>query len=148
LLALVGGIFGTTWGLIQADSARRDAEGAQEKEARQRAEAQAKERQAKEAAAEARAVLEFFQDRVLAAGRPEGDHGGLGKDVTLRKALDVARTEVGKTFKDRPVVEASVLKVLGDTYWYLGEREETVAMFERALALRQKHLGADHPDTL
>src|SRR5262249_43666039 len=111
--------------------------------------AQAEEQKAKQSAAEARAVLAFFQDKVLAAGRPEGEEGGgLGKDVTLRQAIDAARAAVGTTFQDRPVVEASILRVLGDTYWYLGECAASLPLFERALELRQQHLGPEHPDTL
>ncbi|MFO0810785.1 MAG: serine/threonine-protein kinase [Gemmataceae bacterium] len=145
----------STWQAVRAVRAEERAVAARKAEAQQRTDAETQrdravkaEGQAQQSATEAQAVLAFFQDKVLAAGRPEGDHGGLGKDVTLRKALDAARAEVGPTFKDRPVVEASVLRVLGDTYWYLGERESTVPMFERAFELRTTHLGADHPDTL
>ena len=35
--------------------------------------------------AETRAVLDFVQDRIFAAARPEGQEGGLGRDVTLRR---------------------------------------------------------------
>src|SRR5262249_3457882 len=56
--------------------------------------AAAAEKQAKELAqaqeAETKAVLEFVEKRVFAAARPEGLDGGLGHDVTLRRAIEGA----------------------------------------------------------
>ena len=39
-------------------------------------------------------MLGFFQDQVLSAARPEGQEGGLGKDVTLRRAVDAAEPKI------------------------------------------------------
>jgi tetratricopeptide (TPR) repeat protein len=103
---------------------------------------------ARESAAEAEAVLKFFQDQVLAAGRPEGQQGGLGKDVTLRQAVDAAEPRIAAAFRDRPLIEASVRTVLGDTYRYLGEWDQAVRQYERALVLRKLSLGPDHPASL
>jgi serine/threonine protein kinase/tetratricopeptide (TPR) repeat protein len=116
------------------------------------AERDAKERalqQAQAAEEEAKAVLAFFQDKVLAAPQlPGKDEGGLGKDVTVRQALDVARMDLGEAFRAQPVVEASIRNVLGLTYLSLGDYPVAVQQHEWALALRQAHLGADHADTL
>ena len=97
--ALVLGIAGTLLGLAQALAAERDAVAARDEEVRQRQEAvtqrdraltaesaaranearaKDEEHKAKQSAAEAQAVLGFFQDRVLAAARPQGQDGGLG----------------------------------------------------------------------
>ena len=168
-LLLVGGIIGTTLGLIEAKRQERLALAAQHEEA-ERAKAEARERQRAElaeseaktqkadalgqkkqalaSAADARAVLAFFQDKVLAAGRPEGEQGGLGKDVTLRQAVDAAAPGVRASFQDQPLVEASIRSVLGDTFYYLGEPALAIPQVERARALRQVHLGTEHPDTL
>jgi serine/threonine protein kinase/lipopolysaccharide biosynthesis regulator YciM len=115
-----------------------------------RAEAVAKEEgvRARQSAAEAESVLGFFQDKVLAAGRPEGKEGGLGKYVTLRQAVDAAERGIASAFQDRPAVEASVRGVLGETYRYLGELDQAIRQLERALDLRKHTLGADHPATL
>ena len=43
-----------------------------------------------------RRLLDFFEDRVLAAARPEGRAGGLGRDVTLRQAIDAALPAVAQ----------------------------------------------------
>ena len=98
--------------------------------------------------AEMRSVLEFVQNRVLAAARPRDQEGGLGREVSLRTALDVAESGIEKSFKDQPVVEASIRTALGETYYYLGEPELALRQTERAVALRRQHLGPDHPDTL
>jgi tetratricopeptide (TPR) repeat protein len=93
-------------------------------------------------------VLAFLQDRVLAAGRPPGMAGGLGKDVALRKALDAAEPEVAKAFADRPLAEASIREALGSAYLDLGEAKPAVDQLQRALALREAILGHDHADTI
>jgi serine/threonine protein kinase/lipopolysaccharide biosynthesis regulator YciM len=97
---------------------------------------------------DAKAVLGFFQEKVLSAGRPEGQHGGLGNQVTLRKAVDAAEPEIAKVFADRPIVEASIRDTLGTTYWYLGEYPLAIEQFKLALGLREATLGTDSPDTL
>jgi eukaryotic-like serine/threonine-protein kinase len=112
------------------------------------AEAKAEGDKAERSAAEAKAVLGFFQDQVLSAARPEGMEGGLGKDVTIRKAVDVAEPKIAAAFPNQPSTEASVRSVLGDTYYYLGEQDLAIRQREQALELRTAELGADHPDTL
>jgi serine/threonine protein kinase len=103
---------------------------------------------ARRSAAESEAVRRFLENDLLAAGRPEGQDGGLSKDATIRQAVDAARLRIGGAFKDQPVIEAAVRHTLGTTYDYLGEPELAIRDLERAVALRRDHLGADHPDTL
>ena len=98
--------------------------------------------------AEMRSVMEFVQNKVLAAARPKDQEGGLGREVSLRTALEVAESSIEKSFKDQPAVEASIRTSLGETYYYLGEPEQALRQTERAVALRRQHLGPDHPDTL
>ena len=64
----------------------------------------------------AEAVLWFVRDKVMAAGRPEGMGGGRGKDLTLRQALDAAEPKIANAFKDRPMVESSIRKTLGERF--------------------------------
>jgi len=106
------------------------------------------EQKAKKSAAESLAVLEFFQDKVLAATRPEGQEGGLGKTATIRQAIDAAEPRIAESFRDQPAVEASIRSTLGTTYKYLGEPALAIAQHERSLQLRRDSLGPDHPDTL
>jgi len=92
-------------------------------------------------------LLQFFRDKVLAAGRPEGQEGGLGKDVTLRQAIDAAESQIAEAFKGQPLAEAAIRKTLGETYNYLGEPALAVPQLERALALLRHGLGLEHSDT-
>jgi eukaryotic-like serine/threonine-protein kinase len=110
--------------------------------------AQEEETKAKQSKAAVQAVLEFFQSKVLAAARPKDQEGGLGKDVSLRAALDTAVSGMEKAFAGQPAAEASIRDSLGETYYYLGEPEQALRQFERAVALRRQAQGLDHPDTL
>jgi eukaryotic-like serine/threonine-protein kinase len=104
--------------------------------------------QSEESRKRAEAVLTFLKDDVLAAARPEGQEGGLGREVTVRKAVDSAEAKIAETFGDQPTVEAVVRDTLGLTYSYLGDDLLAIRQFERALKLRRAKLGSDHPDTL
>jgi tetratricopeptide (TPR) repeat protein/tRNA A-37 threonylcarbamoyl transferase component Bud32 len=106
------------------------------------------ERKARESRAELQAVLQFLQTKVLAAARPKDQEGGLGREVSLRTALESAVSGVGNAFAEQPAIEASIRDSLGQTYYYLGEPEHAVTQIERALALRRRALGPDHPDTM
>ena len=100
-------------------------------------------------AKEALAVLNFFENKVLAADRPQGKEGGLGKDATLRQAVDAAEPHIATEFlKDQPLVEASIRHVLGQSYEYLGEMPAATREHKLAFELRKSNLGPDHPDTL
>jgi serine/threonine protein kinase len=176
LLTLVGGIVGTTLGLIDAETAR-DNETAQRLAAesernravnaenvaltnllraeeergnanKSAADALAKEKQARQSEAEARAILEFFQEHVLDAARPSSQFGGLGIDVTLRSALDSLEPRIGPVFKDQPLVEAFIRTTLGKNYHHAGENALAIKQLQQALALYEAKLGPEHPTTL
>jgi serine/threonine protein kinase/tetratricopeptide (TPR) repeat protein len=137
----------TTWQAILATRARQKAvhEAVRAREAEEQARHQ--EEQASRSAAEAQAVLKFFEDQLLAAARPEGQWGGLGKDVTIRKAVEAAEPKIAAAFKDQPTVEAAVRETLGQSYYYLGEAEKAIREHERAAVLLKTQLGPDHPGT-
>jgi tetratricopeptide (TPR) repeat protein len=123
------------------------AEAAREAVAVGREQALATARAAQHSAEDTKAVLAFFLDKVLSAGRPKGWAGGLGKGVTLRGAVDAAEPEVAKAFADRPLAEALIREMLGATYQDLEAAALAVKQFERALALREAALGPAHADT-
>jgi len=106
------------------------------------------EQKAVKSAAESRAVLDFFEENVLAATRPEGEEGGLGREVTIRKAVDAAEPKIAEAFREQPRVEASIRRALGETYYHLGEPGLAIAQQQRSLELRRAALGPDHPHTL
>jgi serine/threonine protein kinase/tetratricopeptide (TPR) repeat protein len=110
--------------------------------------AKAQEQEARHSAEESHAVLKFLEDRVLAAARSAGQEGGLGRDVTIRQAVDAAQPRLTATFKHQPMVEAAIRKTLGDTYFYLGEGRKAIRELERAAELLAARLGPDHPRTL
>src|SRR5207249_11752027 len=82
----------------------------------------ASEKQASESAqareAETNAVLEFVENHVFAAARPEGDEGGLGHDVRLRQAVESALPFVEKSFTNQPLIEARLRRTLGLSFFY------------------------------
>jgi serine/threonine protein kinase/tetratricopeptide (TPR) repeat protein len=126
LLTLVVGIVGTTLGMVRAERARREA-------------------QAREA--ETQAVLEFVENKILAATRPEGLFGGLGPEITLRKAIEAALPFVATSFKDQPLIEARLRYTLGGSFYYLGDAPRSIEQDEVALRLFRKHRGPDHFET-
>jgi serine/threonine protein kinase/tetratricopeptide (TPR) repeat protein len=141
VLALAAGSIGTIVGLIQAEKAR-------QREAGLRRIAEDNEKMAKEREAETRAVLEFLERNVLAAARPEGQHGGLGRDATLRKTIEAALPLAEKRFPDQPLIEARLRMTLARSFGNLGEAKLAADQAERAWTIYSRHLGTDHPDTL
>jgi serine/threonine protein kinase len=108
----------------------------------------ASEKQAQKSAAESQSVLQFFQRRVLAAARPQGQEGGLGKEATVRAAVEAAETQIPKAFVNQPTTEAAIRHTLGETYLYLGDPQRGTTQLEKARTLRQAALGPNHADTL
>jgi non-specific serine/threonine protein kinase/serine/threonine-protein kinase len=141
LLALGGGMIGTTLGLVQASEQRNSAQKAAEAEKKARETAEIRE-------AEIKAVLEFVKNQILAAVRPEGDQWGLGREVTLRKAVEAALPFVATSFKDQPLIEARLRLTLGYSFSCLGEATIAAEQYQTAHVLYTQHLGSDHPDTL
>jgi tetratricopeptide (TPR) repeat protein len=114
---------------------------------KERDRALAEEKAAQQAEQDTKAILAYFQGKVLSNGRPVGWAGGQGKDVTLRKALDAAESKVADAFVNQPLAEASIREMLGATYLDLEEAALAVKQYERAVALREAMQGEDHPDT-
>jgi serine/threonine protein kinase/Tfp pilus assembly protein PilF len=148
LVLLLTATAGLGAGVFFVNAEKDRTEEARQGEAAQRQLAEQERNRALDAAAEAQAVLDFFQDQVLAAARPENQEGGLGLNATVREAVDAAEPKIAGAFGDRPLVEASIRRTLGVTYGYLRQDPAAIAQQERALALRREHLGPDHPDTL
>jgi eukaryotic-like serine/threonine-protein kinase len=150
VVALVVGVIGTAAGLVRAEQQRRvaldneqkvAAAAAAEKEARRSAEARQ---------AETEAVLTFLENKVIAAARPEGRSppGGLGRNVTLRRALEAALPEVSASFPAQPLIEARLRLRLATSFATLGDAKVAVEQAERARTIYLQHVGSDHPDTL
>ena len=141
LVALAGGVVGTTVGLVRAEHARRAAG--------RRAEG---ERVAKELAEKRLAQIEkaigilgsIFENLNPMAEEQEGRP----LRAILGERLDQAAAELqGEAVGDRLVV-AQLQDRLGQTYLGLGHAAKAEALFDKAVKTRQDHLGADHPLTL
>jgi serine/threonine protein kinase/tetratricopeptide (TPR) repeat protein len=139
--ALLAGASVATWEAVSATRAEAAARAAAAAERQAREDAEARE-------AQTRKVLNFMKFRVFAAARPEGQEGGLGHDVTLRKAVEAALPYVEKSFAREPLIEAQLRLTLGASFAYLGEHRTAAAQFQAARTLLAWHCGRDHPDTL
>lgn len=74
-------------------------------------------------------VNRFLTQDLLAAAMPEN----LGRDVTVREAVDVAAASIGNEFDDRPIIRASIEEAVGSTYIALGEWERARGYLTSAL---------------
>jgi len=103
------------------------------------------ERDARAEAQTSRALADFLQNDLLAQATP-GEQPN--RDVRLRDVLDRAAQKIDHRFPDAPLLEADVRAVVAGVYDSLGEYDSARRQAERALALREKNLGANHPETI
>jgi eukaryotic-like serine/threonine-protein kinase len=137
LLTLIGGIVGTTYGLVRAEQARRAETARAQGERNAREESQARE-------AETQAVVEFLQRKFLDARKPV-QNGGLGPDITLGEVAEKALPLNDRSFGDKPLLEARLRLMLSP---FGSTSPDSVEQVARALDLYTKHRGPDHPETL
>jgi serine/threonine protein kinase/tetratricopeptide (TPR) repeat protein len=97
---------------------------------------------------EKEAVLNFVEEKILSAARPEGKDGGLGHDVSLRRAIEAAVPFVEQRFTRQPLIEARLRMTLATSFFYLGDLRKAVEQCDAAYSLFRAQLGVDHPDTL
>jgi serine/threonine protein kinase len=142
-------------GLVAVNAEKDLTELARQGEENQRRRAEAGEKEARDQETLARAkeaeikgVLGFVEEKILAAARPEGQGGGLGPEVTLRKALEAALPQIEPAFRGEPLVEARVRSTLGISFSFLGDPRTAGTQFEIARERLSTQLGHDHPDTL
>jgi serine/threonine protein kinase/tetratricopeptide (TPR) repeat protein len=131
----------STWQAVRATRAEAQAKDNLTKAQQQEANARKRE-------AQASAIVTFFRDKVIAAARPPGQDGGLGRDIKLRDALDRAEASIAGQFADEPEVEGSIRDAMGQSYIYLGEPEAALRQYERALELRRAVLGPEAHETI
>jgi tetratricopeptide (TPR) repeat protein len=155
LLALVGGVIGTTWKLYGEARQRALAEEARDGEARQRelaerarddekkarATAEAEKKQAEAAAELLESVFRAIDPRNEQAGAP-----GLKEQLVAR--FDGAALKLDAEYAGEPLVRARLRHVLGVTQMGLGESARAEALLRAALDDRRALLGPDNIDTL
>jgi tetratricopeptide (TPR) repeat protein len=94
---------------------------------------------------ESEAVVKFLTDDVLASAKPEV---ALGREISVRQALDRAAANISARFADRPQVQAIIQDTLGTCYHALGRTDLGLTHAQAALALRRQLLGSEHLATL
>ncbi len=79
----------------------------------------------------AEALIHFVENEIFSAARPRDQEGGLGVEVKLLDALKNSEKQIPVHFANQPVVELSLRKTLGKTYYYIGKFPEALEQFER-----------------
>ena len=106
---------------------------------------------ANEEAATAKAVSDFLQGDLLAqasANRQASPNTKPDPDLKVRTALDRAAARIGGKFEKQPLVEAAIRQTIASTYRDLSLYAEAQPHLQRAIELRTRFQGAEHPDTL
>ncbi len=135
-LAVVLGISGVVWQWRRAEAnAERFAQAAEL--------AQAETQRAEEEAETTAAVNLLMQD-VLGAAQASR----LGRNATVRDAMDEAADRVDDVFADRHRVAAAVHQTLGETYRSLGEGERAIEQLRLALQYAKTAFGDTEEHTL
>jgi serine/threonine protein kinase/tetratricopeptide (TPR) repeat protein len=140
-LLLIGGIVGTTLGLVQARAARRSAalRAWSERQAKETAERRLDQIQ------KGIAILgSIFEDLDPTAEEKEGRP----LRAILGNRLERAAEELDGEAIGDPLVTAELQDRLGRTCAALGHATTAKSLFTRAVATRGDRLGAAHPDTL
>ena len=108
-------------------------------------------KRADDEAATAQAVNNFLQHDLLSQAsarvqsRPDTKPD---PELKVRTALDRAAAAIPGKFDRQPTVEASIRQTIGKAYFDLGVYPEAQRQWERAVELRRRVLGPEHPDTL
>jgi eukaryotic-like serine/threonine-protein kinase len=71
-----------------------------------------------------------------------------GRSVKIVDLLDRSVRELETSLRSQPLMEATLLSAIGETFSGLGMTHEALDAFKRAVELRRKRLGEYHPDTL
>ena len=98
---------------------------------REQAAALASETKANEEKDRAEKALEFL---VAAFRKP--DPALDGRSLKVVDLLDRAVREINQSFRDQPLMEATLLSAIGQTFGGLGMPEKSLPVFQRAVALR------------
>ncbi len=71
-----------------------------------------------------------------------------GNSITAREILDNASKDIDPGLARDPVLQAQMLDVMGTVYHSLGLYAQAKALLARAVEIRRRVLGPEHPDTL
>ena len=128
VLAMLLGIFGTTYAMVRAN---READRANQEAAKTR-----------EALLDAEAVTGFLVNLFeITDPREVG-----GESVTARQVLDRGASVIESRLTDQPLRRARLMHTIGTIYNQLQVPQEAQRLVSSALDLRRRHLTADHVD--
>jgi serine/threonine protein kinase/tetratricopeptide (TPR) repeat protein len=111
----------------------------------------------------AQAVRDFLRNKLLAQADPRaqasalrragGKSAGVKPNPTIRELLDRAASELAPDriegqFPGQPLVQAELLKTIGEAYGGIGDYGPAISHLKRARDLQARELAANHPDTL
>src|SRR5262249_10749571 len=96
-------------------------------------------------AEETQKVIDYLAKDVFGAATAHKSHG---RAVTVLDLLSRSDEDITARFRAQPLVEAAVRMALGETYAVLIQNDKAERQYARAAALRARHLGPEHPDTL
>jgi hypothetical protein len=134
-----------------ATNERNNALAAQRQAVQARNRAVSEQQRANNEAATAKAESDFLQKDLLAQASANNQAGPNTKpdpDLKVRTALDRAAARIPGKFDKQPLVEAAVRQTIANTYKDLGLYPDAQPHLERAVELRTKVQGEEHPDTL
>jgi serine/threonine-protein kinase len=100
--------------------------------------------QAQKEAAKAKSATRFLQ-QTLGAANP---FGGVGREATVLEVLRRAHSTLEESFAGQPETEATVRATLGATYLDLDRLDDAEPQLTKALAVRRRVLGPEHPDVV
>jgi hypothetical protein len=134
LLALVGGVIGTSFGLLRAQHAAKA------------------ERQAKETAQRRLVQIEKANEILGSIFKDLNPEAAVQEDKPLRallgERLDQASAQLEGEVIGDPLAVARMQMILGESQGSLGHAEKAILLFGKAYTTFASELGADHPDTL
>jgi eukaryotic-like serine/threonine-protein kinase len=134
-----------------ATNERNNALAAQRQAVQARNRAVSEQQRANNEAATAKAVSDFLQKDLLAQASANNQAGPNTKpdpDLKVRAALDRAARRIQGKFEKQPLVEAAIRQTIANTYKDLGLYPDAQPHLERAVELRTREQGPEHPDTL
>src|SRR5262245_39449173 len=141
LLALIGGIVGTTLGLVEARRQEKAARGAAEDERKALAQAQKRSVQLEKANDLLGSVFDNLDPKEVAKmDRP--------LQAILAEKLDKAVEQLNGESIGDPLVVAGIQDRFGSSLLALGEPRKAIVPLQEAHATRQSAFGPDHADTL
>jgi serine/threonine protein kinase len=105
-------------------------------------------REASQRREESRQVVDYLAKDIF-GGAARGKKGKKrSRSATVGELLDSADATLGERFREQPLVEASVRMALVDSYATLLDQGRAEQNAARAVQIRERYLGPDHPETL